>query len=720
MHSPSSDSSGRHLRTVRLDDGIVEIQLDRDDGAVNTLDDAFLLQLAEVVDALESDAHVRGVYLCSTKDAFLAGADIQALWSLLHESAENQTAFFKKMHRIFVRLESLPVPTICAINGYALGGGLEAALCTDYRILASDAKIGFPEVGFGILPGAGGTVRTPRLAGAATALEWLSGGRSYAAAVALRAGMVDAVATPENLRDTALEWLRNAIVGQHDWRARRSQRQSGFTLDDDALKDARTRAQQRARHYPAALAIVGLLERGAGLTRDAAIDAEIETFATLAQTATAKAMVGIFIADQQLRKQSRALARAAKPLRKAAVLGAGIMGGGIAYTTALKGLPVVMKDIAQRSLDLGMGEARKLLDKQVEAGRLPAPTAESILASISPTLEFSGFETVDIVVEAVVENLKVKQDVLREVESRTSADTVLASNTSSLAIGDIALPLQRPQNVVGMHFFNPVHMMPLVEVIRGPQSSDAAIATTVAYALAMGKVPLVVKDCAGFLVNRLLGAYFTAFLQLIRDGADFVQIDRAMESWGWPMGPAYLIDVAGIDTLDKAMKILGQAYPDVMGSDFETAIQCLCKAGRYGQKNGAGFYRYENDARGKPRRSPDPAADALLMQVRSNGTHAFSDTEIVDRMMFAMMLEADRCLESAVVGSAIELDAGMRLGTGFPAHEVGPLWAADRMGLDALLQRCSQYAALGGLFTPGAGLQRRAAQRQAYYPQAAR
>jgi 3-hydroxyacyl-CoA dehydrogenase/enoyl-CoA hydratase/3-hydroxybutyryl-CoA epimerase/enoyl-CoA isomerase len=715
MQAATTLLKGKHLSAAFIAEDLVEICLDRQNDSVNTLDRDCLDELSAALAQISADDSVRGVLLSSAKAAFLAGADISALWALLHLSEQEQVTFCTRMHQVFLQLDDLRVPVACAINGYALGGGLEAALCADHRVLADDAVVGFPEVGFGILPGAGGTVRAPRLAGAATALEWLTSGRSYSADKALAAGIVDAVASAGALRETALRWLRLAIDEPQGWQDRRGQRNGTVLIDENSLSEIRGKASKASKDYPAALAIAELVARCAPLSRDAAIEEEIRSFSSLAQTPTAKALVAIFMANQQIKRQSRQCAELARPLKQVAVLGAGIMGGGIAYTTALRGTPVVLKDIAQAQLDLGMGEARKLLHKQVDSGRLAPEKAERILASIKPTLDYDAFGDVDVVVEAVIENLQIKQRVLQQVEASSRAETVLASNTSSLAIGEIADPLSRPQNVVGMHFFNPVHMMPLVEVIRGPQSSDEAIATTVAYGLAMGKTPLVVKDVPGFLVNRLLGAYFTAFMQLIRDGADFVQIDRVMETWGWPMGPAYLLDVAGIDTLDKAMSILGTAYPDVMATDYRTVIQHLAAAGRYGQKTGSGFFRYERDDRGKPRRTPDLDVRALLSEVQPSGAQPFDDAVILDRMMLAMVLEADRCLEQQVIGSAIELDAGMRLGTGFPAHHVGPLWLTDRWGARDVLRRSGDLTSLGGLYAPGPGLRRRAQADDRYY-----
>ncbi|HWY25201.1 MAG TPA: 3-hydroxyacyl-CoA dehydrogenase NAD-binding domain-containing protein [Nevskia sp.] len=712
-----SDSlyAGACLRLNLLENGIAELLLDRQDGPVNKLDAALLAELDAALRRLRTQPDLRGLLLASAKDAFLAGADIAVLWDMLTWPQARLLEFVGGMQRSLGALAELSVPVACAINGYALGGGLELALCADHRVLAADAQAGFPEVGLGILPGAGGTVRTPRLAGVAVALEWIVGARNYKAPAALTASMVDAVAEPAQLRAAALQWLQAAAAGEHEWQGARERQTGSFAADEPTFEAARAQARKAARHQPAALAVVDLLQQCAPLPREQALALEAQAFTRLIGTPAAHALVGSFLAGQQLKKKTRHQAAASRPVRQAGVLGAGIMGGGIAYASAVKGVPVRLKDVAQKALDLGTGEARKLLDKQVENGKLAPQKAEAILAAIVPQLDFTGYDGLDLVIEAVVENLGVKQAVFAELEAHTRPGTVLASNTSSLRIGNIAAGLQRPQDVVGMHFFNPVPLMPLVEIVRGERSRDEAVATAVSYTLAMGKTPLVVKDCAGFLINRLLGAYFVAFLLLIRDGADFVQIDRVMESWGWPMGPSYLLDVAGLDTLDKALVILAEAYPEVMGTDFETAIQRLAGEKRYGQKTGAGFFRYEADARGKPKRSGDPLTHELLATVQPQGRREFADEEILERMMLAMVLEAARCLEEEVAGSALEIDAGMRLGTGFPLHHGGPLWYADAIGLPALVQRCARYRPLGGLYQPGAALARMAAAGDRFY-----
>jgi len=695
-------SEGRYLSLDVLGDGVMEIRLDHRGDSVNKLDERFTKELRVVLDRIRSDASLRGILLTSAKKAFLAGADLNVLSRLCERPEEALVAFSVENSNVLCALDDLPVPVIAAINGYALGGGLELALCADYRILASDGRVGLPEVSFGILPGWGGTVRLPRLTNCRVALDWIMGARPHEPQMALRDGLVDALAEPANLRQTALDWLRRAMGAELDWRERRRRRRSAFDLDHGAVEAARAKAQNGARFHPAALALVDLLVRCAPLTRDAALVHEAETFARLAKTPTARALVGAYVHSQRITKNSRS--EEGSRVARVAVLGAGIMGGGIAFTSAINDIPVLLKDISPQALDLGTGEVRKLLSKQVDAGRMPQERADAVLRSIVPLLEFEHFDTADIVVEAIVENLEIKQDVLASVEALVKPGTVLASNTSSLSIAEIAAALERPEDLVGLHFFNPVHQMPLVEVIRGSETREHAITTAVGYASAIGKTPLVVKDCPGFLVNRLLGAYMTAFLRLVHDGADFLRIDRVMEAWGWPMGPAYLMDVAGIDTLDKALTILGRAYPNVMATSYPTAIQLLAARKRHGQKSGAGFYEYQMDAKGKLRRSQDPEVGGVLDQAQPQGPKSFDDEEIEERLILAMVLEAARCFEEKVTGGAAEIDFGMRLGAGFPAHHGGPLWYADSIGSAQIVRRSERYASLDGLYRLDAGI----------------
>src|SRR5690554_6074228 len=322
------------------------------------------------------------------------------------------------------------------------------------------------------------------------------------------------------------------------------------------------------KHYQEPEEANKVMKKHAGMTRDKAIEVEAKGFAKMAKTNVAACLVGLFLNDQELKKKAKAWEKEASEVKLAAVLGAGIMGGGVAYQSSLKGTPIIMKDINQDGIDLGLKEAKNLLVKRVDKGRMKADQMADVLNNIIPTLNYGDFKNVDLVVEAVVENAKVKDAVLRETEEMVRDDAILTSNTSTISIDLLAKNLKRPENFCGMHFFNPVHMMPLVEVIRGEKTSDRAIATTVAYAKAMGKTPIVVNDCPGFLVNRVLFPYFSGFSKLLDDGVDFPGIDKVMEKeFGWPMGPAYLCDVVGMDTADHASGVMAEGFPERMPRD---------------------------------------------------------------------------------------------------------------------------------------------------------
>lgn len=397
-------------------------------------------------------------------------------------------------------------------------------------------------------------------------------------------------------------------------------------------------------------------------------------------------------------------AEIAGPIRRAAVLGAGIMGGGIAYQSALRGTPILMKDIAAASLDLGMREAERLLSRQIGGGKMSKDDARNVLESITPTLDYAGFDAVDVVVEAVVENLGIKRSVLAEVEDLVPAHAILASNTSSLSITDLGRDLKRPQNLVGMHFFNPVPVMPLVEVIRGERTSAEAVAAAAAYARMVGKTPVIVKDCPGFLVNRILNAYIVAFLRLVRDGVDFVAIDQAMEAFGWPMGPAFLMDVVGMDTASHVIQVISAGYPSRMHIEGEHAVTLMARSGRLGQKSSAGFYRYTPDDKGRPAKAPADDTHALLAAIQPRGSRAMSAGEIVSRMMLPMVIEAAHCLESTVAESAADIDTSLSLGIGFPRHLGGVLRYADTLGAREVVAACEPFAGLGDLYRPTDGM----------------
>lgn len=706
---------GTTLRLLHVGDGVAELCFDRHGQAVNVFDRKALAEFGTALDVLAAREDVRGLLVTSGKESFVVGADIFEFASTFRLSDAQLRAWDVACSALFTRLEDVPYPTVSAINGMALGGGLELALTSDFRVAATTARLGLPEVGLGIVPGFGGTVRLPRIAGAAVALDWIVSTTPRTAEAANAAGVVDAVCELDVLRAIALTRLRDAIREPDSWNERRRMRLAPFDVQPKVLDDARAAARRYGPHFPAAAAAVDLIGKAASLERDEALALEADTFTKLAKSQAAASLVGIFINEQALKRKSRDAARIARPVRRAAVLGAGIMGGGIAYQSALRGTPIVMKDIAQAALDLGMREAAKLLDKQVGGGKMSEERARKVKEGIVPTLEFTGFGNADVVIEAVVENLGVKRSVLTDVERRIAGDAVLASNTSSLSIADLSSALARPENFVGMHFFNPVPVMPLVEVVRGPRTSAQAIATVVDYARSMGKVPVVVADCPGFLVNRILTAYIVAFLLLVRDGVDFVAIDAAMEAFGWPMGPAYLQDVVGMDTASHVIDVVSAGYAPRMNVDGQHAVALMAANGRLGQKSGLGFYRYAPDSKGRPQKFAADDTHALLASVQPHGASDLPADDIVLRMMLPMLVEAARCLDEQIAESAGDIDMSLVLGIGFPRHLGGALRYADALGARQVVAACERFASLGRLYEPPPGLLELAARNGRYF-----
>ena len=708
------------LTVKRLEGDIAELNFDRQDESVNKFDTLTVTSMAAALDALEATDGVKGLLVTSGKGVFIVGADITEFTSLFGSSKEEVKPFTTANNANFNRLASLPYPSVVAINGYAMGGGLEVCLACDFRVMSSAAKIGLPETRLGLLPGWGGTVRLPRILGVDEAVMWMATAQEKNAGDALKAGAVDATAAPEQLREVALTTLRGAMADKLDYRGRRAIKHGPLPLNDtEAMMSFFTIksmvAQEAGKNYPAPVKVVDVIEQARNMSLEDALEVEAAGFAELAVGNVATALVGVFLSDQMLSKKARDWEkRADKKIEQAAVLGAGIMGGGIAYQSAYKGVPIKMKDIDQAGLDLGLSEANKLLAKRVDRGRMTPAKMGAVLNSIDPTLTYGGFDNVDIVVEAVVENPQVKRAVLAETEKHIGADTILASNTSTISITHLAEALQRPENFCGMHFFNPVHAMPLVEVIRGEKSSDAAIARTVAYANRMGKKAVVVKDCPGFLVNRVLFPYFGGFTALLRDGADFQAVDKAMERWGWPMGPAYLMDVVGIDTGVHAAEVMAEGFPDRMRPDFKSATEVMFEHERYGQKNGKGFYDYVADKRGKPRKTVNEEVYELIAPVVDERVE-FEREDIIARMMLPMAIELARCLEEGIVESAAEADLALLFGVGFPPFRGGVFRWMDCVGLAHIAEASEKFAHLGKAYELTEGMKAKLAAGETYY-----
>jgi 3-hydroxyacyl-CoA dehydrogenase/enoyl-CoA hydratase/3-hydroxybutyryl-CoA epimerase/enoyl-CoA isomerase len=711
---------GKNLLVTVDENSCAELCFDVQDSAVNIFNRQTVTDLTEALAVLKSTAGIRGLLITSAKSAFIAGADVMAFAPAFVKGEASILDILNSSNENFNNLEDLPFPVVVAINGFALGGGCEICLACDYRVGSESASIGLPETRLGIIPGWGGTVRLPRIAGIETAVEWIASAKQNSAAEALKVGVLDAVTSSEKLKAVALTTLSRCIDGSLDYRARRIQKTSPLMHNQVELTMALTTSKayvdaQAGRHYPAPVAAINTIEKAASCYRTEALSLETTTFVKMAQSLEAQALVGLFISDQFITKKAKKIAKSAdKLVERSAVLGAGIMGGGIACQSALKNVSIKMKDITQAGIDLGLAEANKLLNKRVERGRMTVSEMGEVLNRIEPTLTYDGFGEVDIVVEAVVENAKIKQAVLAEVEAKISVDTILATNTSTISVDLLAKGLQRPENFCGMHFFNPVHAMPLVEVIRGSQSSSTAIARTVAYATAMGKKAIIVGDCPGFLVNRVLFPYFAGFAMLLRDGADFQQVDKVMEQWGWPMGPAYLLDVVGIDTGVHAEKVMADGFPGRMGKAFISATDVMFNANRYGQKNVKGFYDYATDKKGKLKKVVSSDVYKLLephVAVRKE----FSKAEIIARMMIPMATELARCLEEGIVASPAEADMALVYGLGFPPFRGGVFRWLDSLGANEFCALAKPFEGLGELYCVTAGIEQLAQDKGFYY-----
>ncbi|ALF59519.1 fatty acid oxidation complex subunit alpha FadB [Psychrobacter urativorans] len=715
---------GNRITVSMLEDGIANMQYNAENESVNKFDAETNKQFEEVVSALEQADDVKGLIVTSSKGVFIAGADITEFVASFKQREAEIKEWLLGINDVFNRFEDLPFPKVAAINGAALGGGCEMTLVCEYRVMSDKAIIGLPETQLGIFPGFGGTVRTTRVIGIDNALELIATGTPKKAPDALKIGLVDATVAPEELQDAAIDLVKKCISGELNWQAKRQEKLNPVKLNPleqtMAFSSAKAMifAKANPKQYPAPALAIAAMEKHVNLPRDQAIEVEAAGFAKAAKTPQAESLVGLFLNDQLVKKLAKKHSKLAHEINEAAVLGAGIMGGGIAYQAASKGLPIIMKDIKSEQLELGMGEASKLLAKMVDLGKMTATDMGKTLSRIRPTLNYGDFGETDIVIEAVVENPNVKRAVLKEVEGLVKDDCILASNTSTISITYLAEALARPENFVGMHFFNPVHKMPLVEVIRGKKSSEEAIATTVALATKMGKVPVVVNDCPGFLVNRVLFPYFGAFDLLLKQGADFVHIDKVMEKFGWPMGPAYLIDVVGLDTGVHGAEVMAEGYPDRMKPDYKGAIEHLYENKRLGQKNGVGFYKYEMDKRGKPQKVADDTTYALLKDTTDSDAQTFDDQAIIDRMMLAFCNETVRCLEDNIVSTPSEADMAMIMGVGFPPFRGGPCRYIDQMGLNNYLALCEKYADLGKAYEAPQKIRDMAAAGETFYPTA--
>lgn len=694
---------GDNITVADIGNGILEFIFNAK-GSVNKFDQLTFIEFKKALTIIKNYSNAQGLLITSTKKDFLVGADINEFLDVFSIPENELVRWIKKATDHFNELEDLNIPTVAAVNGFALGGGCEFIISCDYRIAESAALIGLPEVKLGIMPGFGGTVRLPRLIGIDNAVEWIATAAPYKAEAAFNVGVIDGIAQLDDLREAALTTLKQAIEGKLNWQHKRQQKLKPLPISaiEQVMSFSTCKAMvmtKAGKHYPAPLMAINTIEQASQFPRAEAMAIENKNFAVLAKTPEATAQVGLFLADQFIKSKAKKAVKNVKVnVKQASVLGAGIMGGGIAYQSAYKNIPIVMKDINAKALDLGVLTATNLLLKQQQRGKIDALKMAQVLTKISPTLSYETLKDSDIVIEAVIENEKVKAAVLVEVEKQVQETAILTSNTSTISINVLAKNLSRKDKFCGMHFFNPVYKMPLVEVIKGKHTSKSTIASVVAYATAIGKSAIVVNDCPGFYVNRVLFPYLAAFSKLLLAGADYLLVDKVMENeFGWPMGPALLLDVVGIDTAYHCTEVMAAGYPTRMGKIENDPVELLFHQELFGQKSASGFYEHYEDKKGKPYTEVSAKAKELIYRQRQANVE-FSHDEIINLLMIPMINEVVKCLEEGVIASAFEADMGLIYGLGFPAFRGGPIRYLETMGIQQYIQLADELAHLGELY----------------------
>jgi 3-hydroxyacyl-CoA dehydrogenase / enoyl-CoA hydratase / 3-hydroxybutyryl-CoA epimerase len=693
---------------LSVEDAVAFVTFDLAGEKVNKLSRAVMERLQEVLSKLEAGSDLRGAIFTSGKDGmFLAGADVSEIQNVrTPEDAENAV---RAGQAIMDRIESLPFPTVAAIGGVCLGGGTEIALACTHRVGTDHPKfqIGLPEVNLGIVPAWGGTTRLPRLIGIQNALDLMLTGRGIDARKAEKIGLLDRAVPHGRLREQALLLLSRSGVAARKKRTLRDWLLEGNPLGRAILfSQARKRVLARAgTHYPAPIAILEIVEKGRS-SKSRSLALEREKVRELLPGEVSKNLVHLFFLNERAKKD-RGVASGVepRPTEATALLGAGTMGGGIARLLASRDLPVRLRDVSPEALGAGLRAARAIFEERKKRRRMSAWEVESRMALIAPTLDWSGFARVDLVLEAIVEDMEIKKSVFRDLEPRISKECLIATNTSTLSVSEMQSVLAHPDRMAGFHFFNPVDRMPLVEVIRGRTTSDRTITTLVALAKRLGKTPVVVSDGPGFLVNRILGPYLNEASYLLLECGDIEAVDRAFLGFGMPMGPLRLLDEVGIDVAQKAGAVLAKAFGD--RAEPSPVLGRLVAAGRLGKKNGRGFYRHEKD-----RAVADPEVISLVDAHRS----ALNPGEAVERALSLMVGEAARCLDESIVGNPGELDLAMVLGTGFPPFRGGLLRYAESHGLERIASDLESWRAKKGLrFAPPPSLLDRAGSSRRFY-----
>ena len=691
------------LTLSMLEPDIAVLTFDQPGTSANVLSRDVLGELETHLNTLDERSDLAGLILRSAKPGmFIAGADIREFLAGLGSPRDEIIQMAQRGQQLFGRLARCNYVTVAAIDGVCVGGGSEMSMWCDRRIMTTGRKTqyGFPEVKLGLFPGWGGTSRMPRMIGLSNAVELIAGGESIDGKAAYKLGLASNVVEPEQLEAAAVREIR-AEQESGQYRTDRGRWAAPLPIGETELAYLGATAsayiqQQTKGHYPAPLAALEVMMEACSAGIDEACRIEAEGFADLFGTPINRALINVFFLTDRNKKDKGIDADGveARKIDSVAVIGAGIMGQGIAAANVKRKIPVVIADASSDALTTGV---QKVLEEVSYNRALKGPDAERAIAFaplIRGTATDAELAGSDLVIEAVVENPQVKKELFARLEPQLGGQTILASNTSTIPIQKMAEGLAHPERFCGIHFFNPVRKMPLVEVIRGPKTDARTVATAVAFAKALGKSPIVVQDGPGFLVNRLLLPYMNEALELVLAGAELNQVDRVAKQFGMPMGPITLFDVVGVDTAMHAGRVMYEAFPDrVVASELLTAF---FKAGRLGQKSGAGFFAYGGKS---SRGSADPDADKLIKE-RRRGDESFTAELITQRLFLPMIVEATRVLEDKIVRNVRDVDLGLIFGIGFPPFKGGLLFWADTIGADKVVEQLKPFESLGKRFEP--------------------
>ena len=669
--------------STTVKDGVAVIAVDYP--PVNALGPGVPVAISEAIENAGRDPSVSAIVFMGAGKTFVAGADINTL----DRAAWGDREAACDLHPLLATIEDCSKPVIMAIHGTALGGGLEIAMAGHFRVASPDALLGQPEVNLGIIPGAEGTQRLPRLVGVAKALDMCVTGKPLKAAEAHHAGLIDRV-MEGNLTEGAVRFARTVGTTVRVRKTRERDERLGTPDENTPLfAAARELAGKTRRRQIAPLKVIDAIAAATTLPFDEGHRRERELFFECVESEQAKALIHIFFAERAVTK-IRGLPKdlPSRPITRVAVIGAGTMGGGIATACANAGLTVTVKDTTQQALDAGFAAIRRNYDASVKRGRLTTDAAAERIARITPMLGYDGVATADLVIEAVFENLELKSHIFRELDAVAKPGAVLATNTSTLDIDILAAATSRPQDVVGLHFFSPANIMRLLEVVRGGQTANDVLATALALAKRLGKVPVVVANCRGFVGNRMMFPYMYEAQFLVEEGATPEQVDRALTDFGMAMGIFAVDDMAGIDVAWRIRQELGHFQEP--GVRRPLVADKLCELGRYGQKTGRGWYRYDEQRKA----TPDPEVIDLIRSTAAGAgipQRTFDDRDIVERCLYALVNEGARIVADGSAQRASDIDVIYANGYGFPSWRGGPMFYADRVGLAAVYERIRQF-----------------------------